>query len=468
MTRRRCGRFTLWLLFAGGAGCAGGGAPATHAAADADDWPIVARFGTLEGEILDNLAAFDRRLARRMRTVPREEDVHQVAMAAVLSEDTSIVLDKGVIDPFSFAARARGLLALRAKLGQLPQRLPERSRHDGSRPMLERELLLRLVEAEALRLEAERSLPRSASALLRGLVATWRTPSGPIDAEQRDRNVARRLREIREALGLAPLDVQRARDLDDALDALEHHVDGPDFRASTAEVARLRETLETARPERAPTEAGIGSWTEVAPHLRAHLGVTESPDEIDRRLAAAEVRARAIALAAQAKVSISRDEMTTRLEPLLFAEGLCLDAVAGTRIRSMAAPPEREPACHLRHAAAGTIDIDATTEALVATALHDHVIVARWALAHVRGPETLERAQGAHHLMAPPSAGLTARLERTALVRPVAAIGAGLTVALLVDEGANPYFRGRALSSLGDVPLDVAARELASMGSTIP
>jgi hypothetical protein len=453
----------LLLVAPGCAGSAPGAKGAGEGAGAPDDWPTIARFETLEGEILGDLAALDRRLARRMRTEPREEDERRVGMAAVLEEDTSIVLDADgrSVDPFSFAARGRGLEAVRAKLARLPQRLPATPRQDGSSPMLERELLVRLVEEEALRLDAERSLPRSASALVRALVATWRMPAGPIDAEKRDRDVARRLRELRASLELAPLDVHRARDLDDALDALEHRVDAPAFRASTAELARLREALEAASHARAPNAPGMGAWSDVQPLLRAYLGVTEGPADIDRRLAAAEARARAIALAAQAKVSLSRDDMTTRLEPLLFAEALCLDVVPSTRVRSMAAPPEREPACHLRHAAAGTINIDATTEALVATALHDHVIVARWALAVASGAETLERARSSHHLMAPPSAGLTARLERTALVRPVAAIGAGLTVALLVDDGANPYFRAKDLSSLGDVPLDVAVRLLA-------
>ena len=49
--------------------------------------------------------------------------------------------------------------------------------------------------------------------------------------------------------------------------------------------------------------------------------------------------------------------------------------------------------------------------------------------------------------------------ERIALARPTAAIGGGLAAGVLYGTG-NVMARARAWTSLGDVPLDIAEREL--------
>ena len=432
-------------------GCGGSASEPRAPGAPRSEGEARARFEAVEDEILRELASLDARVALRAHIVLREDDLRRVAMSAVLAEDTgAVLLPSGAVDPFSFGARERGVSALGAKLAKLPE--------GASSARGERELLARLVAEEALRLTEEKQLPRSASALVRALVSTWREPTSAAEAEKRDRDVSRRLREVRESLGRAPLDRARARDLDDALDALEHLVDTPIFRSATAEVAHLRAALEAGEATR---PSGISSWEQFRPLLRAHLGVDVSAEDLDRTLTAAEARARALSERAGAEAALSRDETSGRLESLLFVERACLDAVPGSRVRSMAASPEREPACHLRHATAEAPEAARAARALALMALHDHVVVARWALEVARGSASLEHAVSTHHLLAPPSAGLRAKLERVAVARPVAAVGAGLAAALLL-EGADPATRAKAWSALGDVPFDVAARDLHS------
>ncbi len=442
----------LPLLAACGASGAEERGPQTPNAAS--ERAALAQFETLEDEILRDLATLDLRVARRSRVSLTNEDLRKIGMSAVLSEDESVVLVDGRIDPFSFAARARGLAAVRAKLAKLPAKLPANGRTPSDAPQLERGLLEALVDEEAFRLDEEKALPRSASALVRALVETWRNPDSAAVAEERDRAVARRLREIRESVagGSSSLDVSRARDLDDALDALEHLVDNPMFRASTAELVRVRQTLEErggggeAKP--------VSTWEDLAPRLTAHLGGKNSADSLAKALAEAEQRSRALAEPALQSSGLTRDALSSRLEPLLFASGACVDAVPGSRIRSMAASPEREPACHLRHAVARADD-DAA-RALAFAALHDHVVVAQWALDVARGTSTLDRAARDRHLLAPPSSGLRAKLERFALARPTAAIGAGYAAWILLHDGADPVERAKAWSGIGEVPLDNA------------
>jgi len=412
--------------------------------------PSSAAFDRLEEEILRDLAATDRRIAVRARITPSEEDLRRVTMAAVLREDPTLGVIAGSIDPFSFDARARGLEAIRAKVASLPSPAEPSATS-------ERELLGRLVDAEVVRLEEERALPRSASSLVRAIVDTWQPPKSERERGDHDRLLARRLRELRETLaatdpGVA-LDVVRARELDDALDALER-LAAPGFTQTTQELVRLRDALEAA-DSRPPAEAR-SDFRAVARSARAHLGVSSDADELSRRLAALAVELRARAEQAVGGAGIGRDELAERLEKHVFAAGPCHDAVPGSRVRSMAAPKEREPACHLRHLVARADD--PTAHAVALAAMHDHVVVALWAVDVARGASTIAAAQGTHRLLAPVLPEVRARYERIAVARPVAAIGAGETARILM--AGDPKARAAAWSALGDVPLDVAARAL--------
>jgi hypothetical protein len=55
---------------------------------------------------------------------------------------------------------------------------------------------------------------------------------------------------------------------------------------------------------------------------------------------------------------------------------------------------------------------------------------------------------------------VVARWERVALARPTAAIGGGLAAEVLYGTG-DAQQRAHAWSELGEVPLDIAERELA-------
>lgn len=407
-------------------------------------------FDRLEEEILRDLAAIDRRVAARARISPSEEDLRRVAMAAVLREDPTVAVVAGAIDPFSFDARARGVEAVKAKIASLP------SSAGGSGPS-ERELLARLADEEVVRLEEERALPRSASSLVRAIVDTWQPPKNEQELGELDRLLARRLRELRQAMATTDpgvdLDVVRARELDDALDALEH-LASPGLTQTTQELVLVRDALEVAG-SRPPAKAR-SDWTAVARGVRAHLGLAAGPEDLSRRLAALAGELRARAEPAIAAAGVEREALAASLQDHVFAEGPCVDAVPGSRVRSMAAPKEREPACHLRHLVARSEDEPARAVALAA--MHDHVVVAVWAIEVARGASTIAEAEGTHRLLTPILPDVRARYERIALARPVAAIGAGEAARILM--AGDPKARAAAWSTLGEVPLDVAEREL--------
>ena len=130
----------------------------------------------------------------------------------------------------------------------------------------------------------------------------------------------------------------------------------------------------------------------------------------------------------------------------------------------MAAPQEREPGCHLRHLVSRAEDDTALAIALAA--MHDHVVVAQWALEVASGAATIAEAQGRHRLLVPVLPDTRARYERFALARPVAALGAGETARILLMG--EPKARASAWTALGDVPLDVARRELAAAAAPAP
>ena len=430
-------------------GCAPAQAPLSSD--DKNDASRVVAFERAEDEILRDLAAIDRRIARRARIVPREDDLERVAMAGILADDPTLAVVEGAIDPFSFDARGRGLAAAKKKIAALPARLPSVAQGMTPTPALERDLLARLVDEEILRLEEERGLPRSASALVRAIVETWAPPKNADDVPARDRWLARRLDEVRAALEAGTLDVVRARELDDALDALEHLVDAPGYREATQQLLHVREALEAQGTRKAARAAS--EWAEIVRKLRGHLGVTRSPEEIDAALDAAEKEAAANARAAAERARIGVDELARRSSAVLFADVDCINAVPGSRVRSMAAPLERRALCNLTHAVA-----NAQTDADLAVAfasLHDHIVVAQWALDVARGTVAVGEATARHHLLKPPGVDQAARLERIALARPIEAIGAGIVAATLV-RAADPAALARRLTDVGEVPLDVA------------
>lgn len=434
-------------------GCASRAKPPEDPAADPAT--RVRAFEETEDEVLRDLATIDRRIAHRARIKPSDDDLRKTAMGALFAEDPSVAVVDGAIDPFSFEARARGLAAVKAKIEQMPADLPATSPGMTPAPAFERDLLARLVDEEVLRLEEERALPRSASSLVRALVDTWPAPSSIEQVGERDRWVARRLGELRESMTKATLDPVRARELDDALDSLEHLVGSPGFQRSTAELVRVREALETQGTR--PPEGARSEWPDVARRLRAHAGMTAAPEALERAFDAVEKVLKKRADAAVATAKLSRDVVVARLAAAVFPPGDCIDAVPGSRVRSMAAPPERAPACHLRHFVASAAASDDASRAIALAAMHDHVVVAQWALDVARGQRALAQATSRHLLYTLPDPDTLARLERIAQARPAMAIAAG-ELARLLAAAEDAAKRARALNDLGDVPFDVAAR----------
>ena len=456
-----CIAAALALFVVASAGC--GPPPAVNGVPSDDGAGRVAAFQQLEDDVLLDLAAVDRRLAARGRIAPREEDVRRVNMGAVLAEDATLAVIDGAIDPFSFEARGRGLAAAKTKLGTAPRDLPAAAQGMLPAPALEKELLSRMVEEEIVRLEEERALPRSASALVRAVVDTWSVPASPQQAAERDRWLTRRLAEIRVevARAEAALDVVRARELDDALDALEHAVEAAGLVHATSELVKLREALEAQATH--PAAGAASEWNVVARGVRAHLGFALAPEALDARLASLETTLRAAAEQAIARGGLGSDALAAHAAPLLFAAGACGIAVPGSRLRSMASPPERAAACRLRQAVAGAEEESARTFALVA--MHDHVVVAQWALDVARGSLTIAQSTAKHRPLSRPGPDVAARWERVALARPTAAIGGGLGAGVLYGTG-DTEARARVWSALGDVPLDVAEREMAVSSAT--
>ena len=120
------------------------------------------KLATAEREILAALAVVDGRLEVRFATRPKDADLHRVATEVIVSEDPSAALVEGRIDVFSFGARERALAKLKS-------RIPNGNFSPDAR--LERELLVRLIDVEEMRVVQEKALPGAASELIRGLVA---------------------------------------------------------------------------------------------------------------------------------------------------------------------------------------------------------------------------------------------------------------------------------------------------------
>jgi hypothetical protein len=441
----------------------------------------------VEGEVLQELGAIDRRLAARAGLPTREADARRVAMAAVLAEDASLGLVDGALDPFSFEARARELARVKGRLGAALRAEGQGAarRAEGQEaPPLDAEVLARLVDEELARVEEERSLPRSASALVRAAVEAGAAPETPGERAEREQWLVRRLGEVREAVRrvsdeagareAAGFDPVRARELDDALDGLERAVESAGLTRATAELVTLRDAIEALASR--PRAAARADWAGVARSLEVHLGCVEAPVVLEARLDALARGLRDRAEAAIARAAVPAGALAMSAAPMLLAAGdggrasgegtpgtdvaarrPCGVAVPGSRVRSMGPPPEREAACWLRRAVA--LASDDASRALALVAMHDHVVVAQWALDVARGTATLAQTTARHRPLSRPPLELMARWERLAVARPAAAIGGGLAAALLA-EGPDPQARARAWEALGEVPLDLAARAL--------
>jgi hypothetical protein len=154
------------------------------------------------------------------------------------------------------------------------------------------------------------------------------------------------------------------------------------------------------------------------------------------RLEAAEKTLRADAMPPEATLARVEKLVTPRPRP-------CRLEGAGSLVRALGAPPERDLACDVvRLAAQGDPDLPAVLHAVVAAGLE--------AIALHGGP-----------VKSPPSSRGTLHgkllLERHAASRPVDVIVAALAAAWLAPD---PKARAARWIAFGDAPLDVVWREL--------
>lgn len=433
----------------------GSPAPEARTLAPEDLRAEVQAFEAEENAVFRDLAAVDGRFALRAGMRDREGG-QDAAMAAVLAGDRTLGVVGKAVDPFSFEARARVLGTLKARLEAKKRRLPTEWQSATTRPALEQELLVRLVDEELERVAEERQLPASASELVRAVVATW-DPSVPAaEIPARDRWLARRLGELRASIAADSFEVVRLRELDDTLDALEHAIDVPGYTTSTAALVALRETLESQSSRGKP--GAPAAWPKVATSLRAHLGVAVTVEALDAAFERAEkeLKARIERLAASAHTPSA--SVAPQAAALLFRNATCVDAVPDSRVRSLLAPPERNPACELRHALAAAENDAARVTAYVMLA--DAIGVARCALDVLRGKASADAATARFPATAL-SPEITAHWERLAVARPVVALGAGLAAAFLL-ESEDPEATARKWMKLGDAPYDWVRSELSS------
>jgi hypothetical protein len=429
-----------------------------------------------EKAAFERIAATDPRFGKRLSEPPSADQLRATAVKALAEGDPDVSVRDGELDFFSFTARARALDEAAKALDRVPVASAAAGEDAGAAKVrLERELAARVIREERARLDEERSLPRGASALVRGIEETWSAPSSPQAASERDAWLTARLDEIRDSLSGSTLARGPLLELDDALDPLER-IAPPDVLPGAAKaIARLRVSLEAT-----PSGGTGGDDTRRArleTGVRAHLGLPFEPKEIRARLEEAERVTRA--LARSAVTEAEERVVAARAEEVTLATGKCEAGLFESRVRSMAPPPERGAICGLLRAIRDNTDGAAKAAALVA--LHDAAVVGLWALAIHADGALPDRAIASAHPFFGAQPDREARLVRFAETKPVAAIGAGLAVELLLrspkSAEASPLEPRSAATAaatskrwltFGDAPLDVVERELFSPASAAP
>jgi hypothetical protein len=405
-------------------------------------------FAAWEEERLVELATVDPRLSLRMHIEPSEADSQKSVLGAILAEDKGLRVLGRRADLFSFDGRARELDLIAARVAS-----PPRSGEDAK----EAELLARMVAEERARVDEERRLPSSGSALVRGVLATWVAPASMAELKERDQWLSARLDEVNASVSTAVLRAVEVTELEDALDPLERLAEPSGFPRAQAALARLRVTLGAVH---AGSGSGMG-WALLHQRLAVHLGMTEAEPLLRAELAATEARLREEARAELASLPEpdARDALR-RAEASVLTEGAC-DAEAGaSRVRLFRPPPERAVVCASLHAIArARSDVEAVS---LLIALHDSVAIATWALAIHLDHVDPDVAPAGRYLMGEVAPEAMGRLVRFAAARPVACIGAARMAALLGGGGAiERQARARRWLAFGDAPLDLVAREMA-------
>jgi hypothetical protein len=445
-------RAALLLMAAASAGCASTAAQGVAPrSADDDARANVAPFVALEANAIDVLAAVDPRVARRFHAQASAGVLEEIGTAAVLAEDASATVRGGALDLFAFKARGATLALLATKLAKSNATLPEIAPAGGAvaHPRLERELLLREVESERARILEESPLGDASAPLVRAMVELW--SPGATAAEWRDTDawVTSHLLQIRDSYE-SPPPRTAASDLEPALFELEKLLVPMQFGKSAFALTQLHAALDKdSRPHLPAMNADV-----LAARARVHLGVAVTaalPGEI---AAAADAIQAALETALAGANGEARDAVEKEARSLLFADAKCTPVV-GSRARSAAPPPERSGICN-----ALTLAQRTESRAAALMALHDEVVIAGWALT----PPSPRAHLATMSFRVDDD--LADTMKEMAAARPLTPLAVGVMAAFVYRAPADAMRVAAAWQALGDLPIDLAERELS--GATPP
>jgi hypothetical protein len=408
----------------------------------ADERARTSELATAEDTAIGWMAAADPRLAARANAVAPHDVVERIGMEAMLAEDTTAVFRGSSLDLFAFRARAHALGEAAKEMAAFPAPLPEVGPLGSAlgRPRLERELLERLLAEERARADDEAKLGDASGDLVRGLVSLWTPPARPQDVQDRDVWMEKHLLAVRDSLR-DPARRAGSGDLEEALHPLEKLLAPLQYPRATAALAQVLIAIESdmrAVPKLVDTER-------VARAVKVHLGLDVDPAALPARLQRLEARLRDdVERALREAGDGARPGIEAKARELLLVERPC-PAVADTRVRAMAPPPERAAVCGALRAL--------TEEGSPAArmALHDDVLLSLAAVMPAPPART--------GLLSHPENDVVEALLRMARERPVVVLGVALAAELLYAEDGGEA-RLATWRALGEAPLDVVAREL--------
>jgi hypothetical protein len=428
----------------------GSGVQAAHPAAEpkgtkgTTDAARTAPFAEVELAVLSRAGVTDGRLARRFGAagvLPTPKDVDLATMSVIRGDSTQATVIDGTLDPFSFDARKKVLGSARDLAATLP---------DTQDTALEKIALSRLLAEELARVDEERALPESASALVFAMTAALADTG---DLAKRDTWLAGRLDEIAAACREHPLSQPLRAELDDALDPLEKKAGA--YPATVAALSRLRDQLEDAHGASPPPQrSDVGA---AAAMYLTH--VDQRPTTLPRLNQDAEELVLAMSNVIHVRQQKLPDATIRRMEAragkLLLSTEPCTLAAESGRVRGMPVSREREAACRLVLLVNGTDPNDEESVTVAWLVARDVAAMSRWAVAP-------EGKRPSHPFMSTVEMADARKLERAVLSRPAAAIGAMKAAQLLFagDSFQKAQARARAWQKLGDLPLDVVATRL--------
>ncbi len=401
-------------------------------------------FSDDERLVLSRVAVTDGRIVRRTGLPPTDKDTDLAAMSIIRGDSANAMVVDGTLDPFSFDARKKMLVSAKELATHLPDATPTE---------LEKQALSRLIDEELARVEEERALPASASALIDAMSGALASPAGNNERDASDRGkrdawLARRLDEIGVTYKDQPLPAQLRAELDDALDPLEKKAAG--YPATVAAVSRLRDQLEDTHAQSPPPITTDGS--EVVSVFRAHVDARPTTlPALNQEAADLVARLHTVLHDREIKLTDAAvRKLETRAGKLLLADGPCKLMAESGRVRGMQTSRERESVCRLVSLLEST---DANDEEAVLVAwlvMRDVAAMSRWVTAPAK-------SRPSHPFSSTVEMADARRLERGVISRPAAAIAAMKAAALLFsgDSFRAAQNRARAWQKLGDLPLDM-------------